>query len=121
MNENIQKQDLVAILDGYYEESGIGVVHYFTDEESEMLADYLISKNVTIHKHAEWIHIGGDEWACSACGNVISTEGSWEKPTTKYCDECGAKMLGVKFKQKRRWESLTFEDVLKERDGEDNE
>lgn len=42
--------------------------------------------------HAEWIHIGGDEWCCSECGNVISTEGSWEKPTGKFCEECGADM-----------------------------
>ena len=42
--------------------------------------------------HGEWIHIGGDEWCCSECGNVISTEGSWEKPTGKFCEECGADM-----------------------------
>ena len=42
--------------------------------------------------HAEWRHIGGDEWCCSECGNVISTEGSWEKPTGKFCEECGADM-----------------------------
>ena len=44
--------------------------------------------------HARWEHLGGDEWCCTACGNVITTEGSWEKPTKKYCDECGAKMDG---------------------------
>ena len=42
--------------------------------------------------HAEWKHIGGDEWGCTACGTVISTEGSWEKPEDKYCRNCGAKM-----------------------------
>ena len=42
--------------------------------------------------HGEWRHIGGDEWCCSECGNVISTEGSWEKPTGKFCEECGADM-----------------------------
>lgn len=45
-------------------------------------------------KHGKWEHLGGDEWCCSACGNVITTEGSWEKPTKKYCEECGAKMAG---------------------------
>lgn len=44
--------------------------------------------------HAKWQHIGGDEWSCTACGNVISTEGSWEHPYQKHCDECGAKMDG---------------------------
>lgn len=40
----------------------------------------------------KWIHLGGDEWCCRSCGNVIYTEGSWEKPRKKYCEECGAKM-----------------------------
>ena len=44
--------------------------------------------------HGRWTHLGGDEWCCSACGFVISTEGSWEKPTKKYCEDCGAKMDG---------------------------
>lgn len=45
--------------------------------------------------HGEWAHLGGDEWCCTECGNVITTEGSWEKPTRKFCDECGAKMKGA--------------------------
>ena len=40
----------------------------------------------------EWAHIGGDEWCWSNCGHVISTEGSWEKPEKKFCEECGADM-----------------------------
>lgn len=44
--------------------------------------------------HGVWAHLGGDEWCCSACGFVITTEGSWDKPTKKYCEECGAKMDG---------------------------
>lgn len=44
--------------------------------------------------HGRWIHFGGDEWGCSACGFVITTEGSWDKPTKKYCEDCGAKMDG---------------------------
>ena len=42
--------------------------------------------------YKKWVHLGGDEWCCSSCGNVIYTEGSWEKPEKKYCEECGAKM-----------------------------
>lgn len=42
--------------------------------------------------HAHWAHLGGDEWCCSACGFVITTEGSWDKPTKKYCEDCGARM-----------------------------
>lgn len=36
-----------------------------------------------------WVHLGGDEWCCSACGFVITTEGSWDKPAKKYCEDCG--------------------------------
>lgn len=42
--------------------------------------------------HAHWAHLGGDEWCCSACGSVITTEGSWDKPTKKYCEDCGARI-----------------------------
>lgn len=43
-------------------------------------------------RHGIWCHLGGDEWCCNCCGDIISTEGSWEKPEKKYCSECGAKM-----------------------------
>ena len=39
-------------------------------------------------------HLGGDEWCCPVCVFVITTEGSWDKPTKKYCEDCGAKMDG---------------------------
>ena len=42
--------------------------------------------------HARWEHKGGDEWGCTACGAVVSTEGSWDRPGDKYCRHCGAKM-----------------------------
>lgn len=44
--------------------------------------------------HGRWEHLGGDEWCCSACGFVITTEGSWDKPAKKYCEDCGTKMNG---------------------------
>lgn len=44
--------------------------------------------------HGRLAHLGGDEWCCSACGFVIATEGSWDKPTKKYCEDCGARMDG---------------------------
>lgn len=33
--------------------------------------------------HTRWAHLGGDEWCCPVCGFVITTEGSWDKPTKK--------------------------------------
>lgn len=50
--------------------------------------------NVAPVVHGRWAHLGGDEWCCTACGFVISTEGSWDKPVKKYCEGCGAKMDG---------------------------
>lgn len=44
--------------------------------------------------HGRWAHLGGDEWCYPVCGFVITTEGSWDKPTKKYCEDCGAKMDG---------------------------
>lgn len=44
--------------------------------------------------HGEWEHLGGDEWCCTHCGHVTSTEGSWEKPWYLYCPNCGAGMGG---------------------------
>ncbi len=44
--------------------------------------------------HTRWAHLGGDEWFCPVCGFVLTTEGSWDKPTKKYCEDCGAKMDG---------------------------
>lgn len=44
--------------------------------------------------YGRWEHLGGDEWCCSACGFVITTEGSWDKPAKKYCEDCGAMMDG---------------------------
>ena len=57
-----------------------------------------ISRDVIKVKHGEWIHLGGDEWSCSECGNVIFTEGSWEKPYERdmfFCNKCGADMRSV--------------------------
>ena len=42
----------------------------------------------------EWNDGKKDRIYCPACGFVIATEGSWDKPTKKYCEECGAKMDG---------------------------
>lgn len=50
------------------------------------------SADVVERKRGEWKHDIGDKWYCSCCFNVIHTEGSWEKPTKKFCDECGADM-----------------------------
>lgn len=72
------------------------VLHPVPTTTREMID--LIAEQPTIEaepvKHGRWEHIGGDEWCCTNCGEVISTEGSWDKPTYKHCHECGAKMDG---------------------------
>ena len=52
------------------------------------------SADVAPVMHTRWAHLGGDEWWCPVCGFVITTDGSWDKPTQKYCENCGAKMDG---------------------------
>lgn len=61
---------------------------------AEQLLDEIPAADVAPVVHGRWTHLGGDEWCCSACGFVITTEGSWDKPTKKYCEDCGAKMDG---------------------------
>lgn len=57
-------------------------------------AESLPTADVAPMVHTRWAHLGGDEWCCPVCGFVITTEGSWDKPTKKYCEDCGAKMDG---------------------------
>lgn len=59
-----------------------------------MMADCMPAADVVEVKHGRWGHLGGDEWCCTNCGEVVHTEGSWEKPAKKFCNECGAKMDG---------------------------
>ena len=54
-------------------------------------------------RHGEWCHLCGDEWCCSECGLVVTTEGSWEHPSERgyeHCYKCGAKMDGKKEEEK---------------------
>ena len=60
----------------------------------EHLIEQFPAADVAPVVHGRWAHLGGDEWCCPVCGFVITTEGSWDKPTKKYCEDCGAKMDG---------------------------
>lgn len=91
MAEYIEREALIE----RFKELGLGE-HSFMEK---IFADgvYCIlenfpSVNVAPVIKGKWAHIGGDEWCCTNCGFVITTEGSWEKPTEKYCPNCGAKM-----------------------------
>ena len=70
-----------------------GNKHFINGIESVLeYAENLPAADVAPVVHGRWVHLGGDEWCCSACGFVITTEVSWDKPTKKYCEDCGAKM-----------------------------
>ena len=72
------------------------------EAENAYMRGYEVGKAEGILKastrsHGEWKHIGGDEWVCSECGHVITTEGSWENPLSTgayHCENCGADMRG---------------------------
>lgn len=72
-------------------ESGI-----YADAYNDLAEDFysIPAADVAPVVHTRWAHLGGDEWCCPVCGFVITTEGSWDKPTKKYCEDCGAKMGG---------------------------
>lgn len=72
-------------------ESGI-----YADAYNDLAEDFysIPAADVAPVVHTCWAHLGGDEWCCPVCGFVIATEGSWDKPTKKYCEDCGAKMDG---------------------------
>lgn len=82
MVEYIKRQDAI---------DAVGKAYRYESDRMTALQEVPVA-DVRENIHGEWKHLGGDEWVCTACGNVIHTEGSWEKPTKKFCEECGADM-----------------------------
>lgn len=106
MAEHIDREAAIVIIEEKQKELcpvgryGRGYV-YGSDREKYDAWDEIIdalenipSADVALVVHERWVHLDGDEWCCSVCGFVITTEGSWDKPTKKYCEDCGAKMDG---------------------------
>ena len=93
----VNVQDFANILSclHYYsirEGNGCSESHWLNRNEALNLIFNLPPEYTITVNYGKWEHDGGDEWHCPICGNVIHTEGSWEKPTYKYCSECGARM-----------------------------
>lgn len=87
MSEYIEREAAIRVVNG---QSSLTMTrNSLIDSISELPA-----ADVAPVVHGRWAHLGGDEWCRSVCGFVITTEGSWEKPTKKYCEDCGAKMDG---------------------------
>lgn len=94
MSRYIDAEALINNLKGIledYADNGLYPTGFGIEDAIDMIEDMPIV-DVQEVKHGKWVHLGGDEWCCSECGFVITTEGSWDKPTGKYCEECGAKM-----------------------------
>lgn len=93
MSDLISRKALIGILTKYK----FGAIKSESEREytKETVLNFVKEQPTVEAKevvHGEWRHIGGDEWGCTSCGHVISTEGSWEKPTAKFCEECGCDM-----------------------------
>ena len=91
MAEYIERAATIDAVTGvYYDTPDVNL----SAEKFEAAINAIPAADVAPVVHGRWAHLGGDEWCCSACGFVITTEGSWDNPTKKYCEDCGAKMDG---------------------------
>jgi hypothetical protein len=79
-----------AVSEVYYDTPDVNL----SAEKFEAAINAIPTADVAPVVRTLWAHLGGDEWCCPVCGFVITTEGSWDKPTKKYCEDCGAKMDG---------------------------
>lgn len=89
MAEYIEREALLLRID-CYGTNKFGML----DEDIRAFVKAQPAADVAPVVRTRWAHLGGDEWCCPVCGFVITTEGSWDKPTKKYCEDCGAKMGG---------------------------
>lgn len=103
MDKYMKKSDVIAYIrneakeaQSEFEELGgeSGIIAEAFEDLANELEDFPAT-DVAPVVHSRWAHIGGDEWCCPVCGFVITTEGSWDKPTKKYCEDCGTKMDGA--------------------------
>lgn len=93
MAEYIDKNATVGILEAMSRSADCECIKKRLEKAAKRVGA-IPAANVAPVIYGRWVHLGGDEWYCSACGFVITTEGSWDKPTKKYCGDCGAKMDG---------------------------
>ena len=93
MAEYIERESAIDAIMAVY----VGTAGYKARERvfaAEEAVQRLPVADVAPVVRGRWVHLCGDECCCTNCGFVISTEGSWEKPEKKHCEECGAKMDG---------------------------
>lgn len=93
MAEYIDKNATVGILEAMSRSTDCECIKKRLEKAAKRVGA-IPTANVAPVIYGRWANLGGGEWCCSACGFVITTEGSWDKPTKKYCEDCGAKMDG---------------------------
>lgn len=90
----VSLHDIYRVIAGHSYYHGDRILAAFTCIAEGKEVNPVRPADVTPVVRTRWAHLGGDEWCCPVCGFVITTEGSWDKPTKKYCEDCGAKMDG---------------------------
>lgn len=71
----------------------LAVLNIVAIQAAELRARLMIYEDAgPVRPKGEWKNIGGDEWCCSNCGFVASTEGRWEPMMDDFCRGCGADM-----------------------------
>ena len=93
MAEYMDKNAAVSILEAMSRNADCECIKKRLEKAAKRLS-IIPAADVAPVVRGRWVHLGGDEWCCSACGFVITTEGSWDKPTKKCCEDCGARMDG---------------------------
>lgn len=91
MAEYIDKNATVGILEAMSRNADCECIKKQLEKAAKRVSAISAADVATV-VYGHWVHLGGDEWCCSECGFVITTEGSWDKPTKKYCEDCGVKM-----------------------------
>lgn len=82
MAEYIDKNATVGILEAMSRNADCEFIKKLLEKAAKRV-NTMPAANVAPVVYGHWVHLGRDEWCCSACGFVVSTEGSWDKPTKK--------------------------------------
>ena len=88
------KENLIRVISSLHEEVCLGVFIYFTDEEAEIIADFLIKNGVNISKEAHSKYIGENiitdiqaRAYRNAEGDLFIPKSEFEKIQKKYTEE----------------------------------
>jgi len=92
MADYIKREDVLEFMRGRLDMQD----EYLPIHFIQFVIDEMPAADVRENVKGAWVHLGGDEWLCNACGHVITTEGSWEHPSEdderNFCENCGADM-----------------------------